>query len=58
MSQNMCFNASDREMVDNVGKFLVENDIKIIKGPLEVFDGWHPNGGYYAVDFYDPDGYI
>ena len=31
---------------------------KIRELGFEVFDDWHPNGGYYTVDFYDPDGYI
>ena len=56
--RHMCFNASDRKMVDAVGKFLTQNGAKILRGPLEVFDDWFPNGGYYTVDFYDPDGYI
>ena len=56
--RHMCFNASNTEMVDIVGKFLNEYKAKIIRGPLEVFDSWFPNGGYYTVDFYDPDGYI
>lgn len=57
-SRHMCFNAIDMEMVDLVGKFLNEYKAKIIRGPLEVFDDWFPKGGYYTVDFYDPDGYI
>ena len=56
--RHMCFNASDRDMVNIVGKFLKERNNKIIRGPLEVFDNRNPHGGYYTVDFYDPDGYI
>jgi hypothetical protein len=54
----MCFNASNTEMVDVVGQFLGECKAEMIRGPLEVFDDYFPNGGYYTVDFYDPDGYI
>lgn len=57
-SRHMCFHASDLKMVEAVGKLLRESGIKIIRGPLEVKDDWHPTGGYYTVDFYDPDGYI
>lgn len=57
-SRHMCFNANNIEMIDLVGKFLDESKTKIIRGPLEVFDDWFPNGGYYTVDFYDPDRYI
>ncbi len=57
-SRHMCFNANAKEMVDTVGEFLKEFGAKFIRGPLEVFDDWHLNGGYYTVDFYDPDGYI
>lgn len=56
--RHICFSANDTDMVDSVGKFLSGNNSKIIRGPLEVFNNWHPNGGYYTVDFYDPDGYI
>lgn len=57
-SRHMCFNASDLKMVEVVGEFLKEYGLKIIRGPLEIIDDWHPKGGYYTVDFYDPDGYI
>ena len=56
--RHMCFDVNNKETVDAVGKFLVKSNSKIIRGPLEVFDEWTPNGGYYTVDFYDPDGYI
>ena len=57
-ARHMCFDVNDTETVDAVGKFLIERNTKMIRGPLEVFDEWTPNGGYYTVDFYDPDGYI
>ena len=57
-SRHMCFNASDLKMVEAVGKFLNKYGTKIIRGPLEVKDDWHPKGGYHTVDFYDPDVYI
>ena len=56
--RHICFDVNNKETVDIVGGFLSKNNIKIIRGPLEVFDDWHPNGGYYTVDFYDPDGFI
>lgn len=56
--RHVCFEVNDKETVDTVGKFLIEKNTKMIRGPLEVFDEWTPNGGYYTVDFHDPDGYI
>ncbi|MCM2339068.1 MAG: VOC family protein [Burkholderiales bacterium] len=56
--RHLCFNANNRKMVDSVGEYLNSGSFKIIRGPLEVFDEYHPTGGYYAVDFYDPDGFI
>lgn len=57
-TRHMCFNVNDVKTVEAVGKFIKEYGEKIIRGPLEVTDDWHPKGGYYTVDFYDPDGYI
>jgi len=57
-ARHMCFDVNDTETVDIVGKFLIKENSRIIRGPLEVFDEWTPNGGYYTVDFHDPDGYI
>ena len=57
-ARHICFEVNDTETVNKVGKFLVEEKVKIIRGPLDVFDDWTPNGGYYTVDFHDPDGYI
>jgi catechol 2,3-dioxygenase-like lactoylglutathione lyase family enzyme len=57
-ARHMCFDVNDTKTVDIVSKFLNEQKAKIIRGPLEVFDEWTPNGGYYTVDFYDLDGYI
>lgn len=55
--RHICFQADDRAMVDRVGAYLKENNVKIIRGPLEV-EGEKYSKGYYTVDFYDPDGYI
>lgn len=57
-ARHICFHAPDRETVDAVGKFLCEYGVKIIRGPLELKDDWHPDGGYHTVDFHDPDRYI
>jgi catechol 2,3-dioxygenase-like lactoylglutathione lyase family enzyme len=57
-ARHMCFDVNDIETVDKVGEFLTKYKSKIIRGPLDVFDEWTPNGGYYTVDFHDPDGYI
>jgi catechol 2,3-dioxygenase-like lactoylglutathione lyase family enzyme len=55
--RHICFQASDRAMVDQVGTYLVEGKARMIRGPLEV-SGEKYSKGYYTVDFYDPDGYI
>ena len=55
--RHICFQASDRAMVDRVGTYLVESKARIIRGPQEI-SGEKYSKGYYTVDFYDPDGYI
>lgn len=53
--RHICFQATSKEVVDKVYEYLKVNNIKIIRGPIEMN---HYSEGYYTVDFYDPDGYI
>lgn len=53
--RHICFQAVDRETVDNVARFLVEAKASIIRGPVERPE-YSP--GYYTVDFRDPDSYV
>ncbi|MFE8702785.1 VOC family protein [Cytobacillus sp. FJAT-54145] len=53
--RHICFQAESREVVDSVFHYLVRNNIKIIRGPIERNEY---SEGYYTVDFYDPDGYV
>ncbi len=57
-ARHICFHADDIETLEVVRRFLRKHRIKIIRGPIELIDDWHPEGGYHTVDFYDPDGYI
>lgn len=52
--RHLCFQATSREMVDEVGRWLKERDHTVIRGPLEQ----SYSEEYYTVDFRDPDGYI
>jgi catechol 2,3-dioxygenase-like lactoylglutathione lyase family enzyme len=54
-ARHICFWADDREMVDEVGKYVKGAGVKMIRGPLVVTE-YSPD--YYTVDFYDPDGYM
>lgn len=53
--RHICFFASSRKAVDNVGQFLTKNSYSIIRGPLE---SHYMNRSSYTVDFRDPDGYV
>lgn len=55
--RHICFGAESRKVVDEVGEYLKRQDYRIIRGPLEI-EGEKYSKGYYAVDFYDSDGYI
>lgn len=55
--RHICFQAESRTVVDEVGKYLKAENTRVIQGPREV-EGEKYSKGYYAVDFYDPDGYI
>ena len=52
---HLCFQAESREIVDAVAKWLVSIGSKIFGGPMGMENY---SAGYYAVDFYDPDGMI
>ena len=49
---HLCFRMRRREDVDELYRFLLETEARIIHGPQE--DGWAP--GYYSVLFEDPEG--
>lgn len=53
--RHICFLAGSRKIVDNVGRFLADNNYKIIRGPFEYH---YKNRISYTVDFKDPDGYV
>lgn len=53
--RHICFQATGREMVEAVHKYLLEMNTRIIRGPI-VRNEY--SEGYYTVDFYDPDGYV
>lgn len=53
--RHICFQATSKEMVDQVGGFLRQVNARIIRGP--VFRNEYSEG-YYTIDFYDPNGYI
>ena len=53
--RHICFRATSREIVNQVGQLLQESELPIIRGPLEyTYESRHA----YTVDFKDPDGYI
>ena len=53
--RHVCFLVSSRKIVDKVGKFLVKNKHKVIRGP---WNSQYKNRSSYTVDFKDPDGYV
>ncbi|HEX4963632.1 MAG TPA: VOC family protein [Thermoanaerobaculia bacterium] len=53
--RHLCFQATSRDVVDAVGKLLVDSSATILRGPVEMTDY---SQGYYTVDFRDPDGYV
>ncbi|MDZ5471247.1 VOC family protein [Bacillus sp. 31A1R] len=53
--RHICFQAVDRKTVDLVSSYLKENEIEIIRGPIQRDEY---SEGYYTVDFYDLDGYV
>ncbi len=53
--RHLCFQATSREIVNEVGTWLIETNSTIIRGPVEVNQY---SEEYYTVDFRDPDGYV
>ncbi|MGG5735803.1 MULTISPECIES: VOC family protein [Bacillus cereus group] len=53
--RHICYQAINRKVVDEVSGFLVDTNVKIIRGPIEIN---HYSDGYYTIDFYDPNGFI
>lgn len=49
---HICFRMREREHVDELYRFLLDEDATIVHPPRE--DGWAP--GYYSVLFEDPEG--
>lgn len=52
--RHLCFQAIEKNQVDEVHKTLLNLNAKIIRGPILM----SYSEGYYTVDFYDPDGQI
>ena len=55
--RHICFHTGNKEIVDKVGKFLQTQNVKIIRGPMEMKEKEYSKG-YYTIDFFDPDGYV
>lgn len=53
--RHICFHATSREVVDQVGAWLRGQQANIIRGPQEMP---HYHAGYYTVDFRDPNGFV
>lgn len=53
--RHICLHAGNRETVEEVARWLQQQEVEIIRGPVEM-PQYSP--GYYTVDFRDPDGYI
>ncbi|WP_018479119.1 VOC family protein [Pontibacter roseus] len=53
--RHICFHATSREVVQQVGEWLQNRNADIIRGPLEMP---HYNASYYTVDFRDPNGFV
>ena len=53
--RHICFHATSREVVDQVGKWLRSRKADVIRGPQEMpqYDAT-----YYTVDFRDPNGFV
>ena len=53
--RHICFLAESRNIVEKVAIFLKNNNVFIIRGPI---DSGYKERTSYTVDFKDPDGYI
>lgn len=52
--RHLCFQATEKEQVDEVADALLAEQANIIRGPLLM----PYSKDYYTVDFYDPDGQV
>lgn len=52
--RHLCFQATKKELVDQVYQALFTEQADIIRGPLYM----SYSSEYYTVDFYDPDGQV
>jgi len=52
--RHLCFQATEKEQVDQVYNILMTEQTKFIRGPLLM----PYSREYYTVDFYDPDGQV
>ena len=53
--RHICFHATSREVVDEVGAWLRNRKADIIRGPQPMPDY---DNTYYTVDFRDPNGFV
>jgi len=52
--RHLCFQATEREQVDQVYNALLNEQAKFIRGPLLM----PYSKDYYTIDFFDPDGQV
>lgn len=52
---HICFEANSKNVVEDVASFLRNNDMPIIRGPVEYS---YKGNVAYTIDFRDPDGYV
>ncbi len=53
--RHICFHATSRDVVDQVGEWLNSINADVIRGPQEMP---HYDATYYTVDFRDPNGFV
>ncbi|MFA5778485.1 MAG: VOC family protein [Candidatus Paceibacterota bacterium] len=53
--RHICFEANSKNVVEDVASFLRNNDMPIIRGPVEYS---YKGSVAYTIDFRDPDGYV
>jgi len=53
--RHICFEADSKEIVEKVSDFLKENNVDIIRGPIEYT---YKENTAHTLDFRDSDGYI
>ncbi|MCL4397901.1 VOC family protein [Patescibacteria group bacterium] len=52
---HLCLQATSREVVDEVCRWLISQHHRVFAGPISMENY---SAGYYTCDFYDPDGMI